>query len=240
LYELSRNAGCDLFAIVSTPAVSKPSNLEVSSLRLAELHLQHEGPNTSVSRAIVRVPNLLDHPGSPVQLIQAQLDEGTKVRLNHPDEARYFLSASSAAALVLLAACSSLTGPKGGCALYAPALGDPVQIVDLARLIMKDYGLDPDAEAEIEFASSGAEGNWQDEISIDERCATRLADGTVWKVESPGPFSRSEVLEHIEEFRLLVEREDREGAVRRVDELLREAEERASTTSKTVLTGLTG
>lgn len=125
------------FVLVSTDKAVRPTNIMGSSKRLAELVLQglsHQEHSTRFS--IVRFGNVLGSSGSVVPLFKKQISSGGPLTVTHPDITRYFMTIPEAAQLVIQAGSMGIGGE-----VYVLDMGEPVQIVELAKKMINLMGL---------------------------------------------------------------------------------------------------
>lgn len=154
LADAAERCAVEQFVLISTDKAVRPSSLMGASKRVAELLLQARAaqPQARTVFAIVRFGNVVDSSGSAVQLFRRQIESGGPVTVTHPDMVRYFISIPEAAALVIQAGAMA----KGG-EIFALEMGEPVRIVDLAKLMIQLSGKqlrddqNPDGEVEIMF-----------------------------------------------------------------------------------------
>tara|TARA_B100000609_G_C16895350_1_gene271787 strand:- start:41 stop:565 length:525 start_codon:yes stop_codon:yes gene_type:complete len=85
---------------------------------------------------MVRFGNVLNSSGSVIPLFRKQIKLREDVTITHPDVIRYFMTIKEAAQLVIQS--SSLA--RGG-DVFLLDMGDPVQILDLAKQMIKLSGL---------------------------------------------------------------------------------------------------
>jgi FlaA1/EpsC-like NDP-sugar epimerase len=94
----------------------------------------------------VRFGNVLGSRGSVLRTFQGQVERRQAVTVTHPDMVRYFMLTSEAVQLVLQA---SAVGAGGQ--VFVLDMGRPVKILDLARDVIRFYGLEPDVDIPIVY-----------------------------------------------------------------------------------------
>jgi FlaA1/EpsC-like NDP-sugar epimerase len=147
------DCGVKRFVLVSTDKAVRPASIMGASKRVAEMLVRARaaegGPATF---SIVRFGNVLDSSGSVVPRFRRQIEAGGPVTVTHPDAARYFICIPEAAALVIQAGAMAQGGE-----VFALDMGEPVRILDLAKLMINLSGLklrdqtNPTGDIEIVF-----------------------------------------------------------------------------------------
>jgi UDP-N-acetylglucosamine 4,6-dehydratase len=160
-------AGVDNFVLISTDKAVRPTNVMGSTKRLAELVLQAlsvearprlwraENDEPAINRTrftMVRFGNVLGSSGSVIPLFREQIRQGGPITVTHPEINRYFMTIPEAAQLVIQAGAMGEGGD-----VFVLDMGEPVNIVDLARKMIMLSGLsvrdesNPTGDVEIVF-----------------------------------------------------------------------------------------
>ena len=132
-------AGVEHFIHVSTDKSVRPTSVMGASKRLAELICQaHANVQRRTNFSIVRFGNVLGSSGSVIPRFRDQIERGGPVTVTHPEVMRYFMSITEAAQLVIQAGALS----KGG-DVFVLDMGKPVNILELAKSMIRLHGLSP-------------------------------------------------------------------------------------------------
>ncbi len=142
--ECARKLAVERVVLISTDKAVRPTNIMGASKRLAELVLQAEAAEPSVTTVftMVRFGNVLDSSGSVVRRFRKQIQSGGPVTVTHPDVTRYFMSIPEAAELVIQAGAMATGGE-----VFVLHMGEPVKIDSLARLMVHLSGLEVRSES---------------------------------------------------------------------------------------------
>lgn len=134
--------------LVSTDKAVNPTSIMGASKRLAERVVQAMAKSyPSTEYVAVRFGNVLGSSGSVVPLFTSQIARGGPITVTHPEIVRYFMTIPEAAQLVVQAGRLGQSGQ-----IYVLDMGEPVKIVELARLLIRLSGR---TEAEIPIAYTG-------------------------------------------------------------------------------------
>jgi FlaA1/EpsC-like NDP-sugar epimerase len=146
--DAARAVGCETFVLISTDKAVDPSSVMGASKRVAEMLLR-DGDSAGTRALAVRFGNVLGSRGSVLRTFQAQVEARQPVTVTHADMERYFMVTAEAVQLVLQA---SVIGQAGQVVVLD--MGEPIRIVDLARDVIRFYGLEPDVDVPIVFTGT--------------------------------------------------------------------------------------
>lgn len=146
---LSVKYGVDRFVMVSTDKAVNPTNVMGASKRLAEMYVQglSAEKNHSTRFITTRFGNVLGSNGSVILRFKDQIEKGGPVTVTHPNITRYFMTIPEACQLVLEA------GSMGnGGEVFVFDMGSPVKIADLAKKMIRLYGMIPNIDINITYS----------------------------------------------------------------------------------------
>jgi FlaA1/EpsC-like NDP-sugar epimerase len=163
---LAGENGVERFVLISTDKAVAPSSAMGASKRLAEFIVRDEARRSKTRFTVVRFGNVLGSAGSVVPLFKAQIAAGGPVTVTHPEVTRYLMTIREAVGLVLLA---GLNQPADLCILE---MGDPIRILDLARLMITMAGRVPESEIPIVFTGMRPGEKLFEELMTPEEAVT--------------------------------------------------------------------
>jgi UDP-N-acetylglucosamine 4,6-dehydratase len=214
--EAALETGIETFVLISTDKAVNSTNVMGATKRLAELVLQSMQTQTTQTRfCMVRFGNVLGSSGSVVPLFQEQIQRGGPVTVTHRDVRRYFMTITEAAQLVLQAGSMGTGGD-----VFVLDMGNPVQIDDLARRMIKLAGLsvrdgdNPDGDIEIQYSGLRPGEKLYEELLIGSN-VTGTGHPMIMRAIEPSP-SWDDVKQLLAELSIAVNRID----CRRVMEVL--------------------
>jgi FlaA1/EpsC-like NDP-sugar epimerase len=136
--------GVRRFVLISTDKAVRPQSVMGASKWFAEQIVR--SVDGGCVFCAVRFGNVLGSRGSAIPTFLRQIALGGPVTVTHADMARYFMSIREAVLLVLQAAALS----EGG-EVFTLDMGDPVNILELARRLIRFSGRVPGRDIPIEF-----------------------------------------------------------------------------------------
>ena len=147
--DLSIQHNVERFVMISTDKAVNPTNVMGASKRMAEMYVQalSNQPNLFTKFITTRFGNVLGSNGSVIIRFKEQIEKGGPVTVTHPNITRYFMTIPEACQLVLEA------GSMGnGGEIFVFDMGKPVAIADLARKMIRLYGLIPNIDINITYS----------------------------------------------------------------------------------------
>jgi FlaA1/EpsC-like NDP-sugar epimerase len=134
------------FVLMSTDKAVNPSSVMGATKRVAEMIVRNCAIHPHTRCVAVRFGNVLGSRGSVLQTFKAQIEQRQPITITHPGMRRYFMITSEAVQLVLQAGVLG----HGGEVLVLD-MGAPIEIVELARDLVRFYGLEPERDVPIVY-----------------------------------------------------------------------------------------
>ncbi|MEO6454353.1 MAG: nucleoside-diphosphate sugar epimerase/dehydratase [Ginsengibacter sp.] len=167
IVDLSVKYAVQRFIMISTDKAVNPTNIMGASKRLAEIYVQSihqrlesdyfliknedqtltlKPSKNSIKFITTRFGNVLGSNGSVITRFKEQIEKGGPVTVTHPKITRFFMTIPEACQLVLEAGSMG----KGG-EIFVFDMGEPVPIVELAKKMIRLYGLTPEIDVRIKY-----------------------------------------------------------------------------------------
>jgi FlaA1/EpsC-like NDP-sugar epimerase len=137
-------AGVERFVFISSDKAADPTGVMGASKRVVELFLNEFEKANDCSYITVRFGNVIGSRGSVVPLFLRQIARGGPVTVSDAEATRFFMTVREAASLVIR---SSIIGNGGE--IFILDMGEPVNILEMARDIIMLTGHEPDSEIPI-------------------------------------------------------------------------------------------
>ena len=137
LLELSRQFGVKHFINISSDKAADPISVLGYSKRLSERLTARTDILADGNFVSVRFGNVLDSRGSVLTAFHEQIMSGRPLTVTHPEISRYFMTAKEAVELVIQAGAIGTGGE-----VLVLDMGEPVRIVDVARRLAAQAGVE--------------------------------------------------------------------------------------------------
>jgi FlaA1/EpsC-like NDP-sugar epimerase len=137
------------FVMISTDKAVNPTNVMGASKRMAEIYVQGLSNEKNIVTKFIttRFGNVLGSNGSVINRFKDQIEKGGPLTVTHPNITRYFMTIPEACQLVLEA------GSMGnGGEIFVFDMGQPVAIAELAKKMIRLYGMIPNIDINITYS----------------------------------------------------------------------------------------
>ena len=149
LCRTSAEFGVEKFLLISTDKAVEPSSIMGATKRIAEAVLTYYNKLTNKTKfAAVRFGNVLGSRGSVIPIFKEQIKNREQLTITHPEMERFLMSIDEAALLILFSL--SIIGSTGF-DLFFLEMGKKIKILDIANIMIKFYGLEPDKDVKITY-----------------------------------------------------------------------------------------
>lgn len=199
LIRLAREYDVAKVVLISTDKAVNPTSIMGATKRVAELMLQCHG-DARTKMISVRFGNVLESNGSVIPIFKRQIAAGGPVTVTHPEVSRYFMSIPEAVQLVMTAGAIGQGGE-----IFLLDMGEPVKILDLAKHMIREAGLEPERDIEIRFTGLRHGEKLHEELYWVGEGIVPTENKKIMMLKPSGGHDWSKVMANVERLRSAVE-----------------------------------
>ncbi len=148
----------------SSTKAFRPVSVMGSTKRLGEIIVAAAAKSAGQAFFTVRLSNVLESSGGVHALFRRQIESGGPVTVTHPDAERIFVTAAETVGLLLDVL---VMRPQGD--ILALAAGETTKIAELARRLVRSYGLQVGRDIDIEYIGLRSGERLVEETTYDGR-----------------------------------------------------------------------
>jgi len=212
LIEAAKKHGCERFAFISTDKAVKPTSIMGFSKQLGEKTIKLAASKSDVTKFMaVRFGNVLGSNGSVIPKFKRQIKSGEAVTVTHPDITRYFMTIHEAVYLVIQA-----TAMGEGGEIFVLNMGEPVKIIDLARSMIRLFGLEPEKEVPIKITGLRPGEKLYEELFAEEETVNTTRHPKIFQVLDD--FNEAQAQKFLDKLEVLVKSQDKHELMRFLNE----------------------
>lgn len=146
LADMAHQYGVEKFVMISTDKAVNPTNIMGATKRISEVYIQALNEKSQTSFITTRFGNVLGSNGSVIPRFRKQIESGGPITVTHPQITRFFMTIPESCQLVIEAGAMG----KGG-EIFIFDMGESVKIIDLAKKMIRLYGLKLGKDIQINF-----------------------------------------------------------------------------------------
>jgi len=218
--EVSVKYKVEKFIFVSTDKAINPISVMGATKKVGEMICQAlnnpppkfgEGRTKFIS---VRFGNVLNSRGSVIPIFREQIKKGGPIEITHQDMKRYFMTAPEACLLVMQAGAIGQGGE-----VFVLDMGEPINILDLAKEMIKLSGLEPDKDIPIVFTQPRPGEKFFEEILTAKEQTLTTKNQKIF-ITKLFDFDRDKLNSGLRKIKEGVEKSDKEKIVKTLKEII--------------------
>lgn len=207
MIEAANRHNAERFVFVSTDKAVKPTSMMGLSKQLCELAIKVASSNTDNTKFMaVRFGNVLGSNGSVIPKFKRQIANREPVTVTHPDITRYFMTIHEAVHLVIQA-----TPMGNGGEIFVLNMGEPILIADLAKSMIRLFGLEPDKDIPIIYTGLRPGEKLYEELFAEDEVVNKTGHPKIFEVL--GDHDKMAGAAFLNELETAIKRGDKHGLV---------------------------
>ena len=203
---------CERFVMISTDKAVNPTNIMGATKQFAEKIVNSFSCSSSTLFSVVRFGNVLGSNGSVIPIFKHQIEHGGPVTVTHKEVIRYFMTIPEAACLVIEAVSMS----KGG-ETFVLNMGEPVQLYELAKKMIRFYGYTPGEDIMIEITGLRQGEKLYEELLMSDETLKKTYNSNVL-ISDQKTTGHEEIMKKLESVKALAH----EGSTAQIKAFLKE------------------
>ncbi len=202
--DMAEKYGAGKFILISTDKAVNPTNIMGASKRMCEMIVQCR-TDSKTSFAAVRFGNVLGSNGSVIPLFKKQIAAGGPVTITDKRIIRYFMTIPEASQLVMQAGAMAKRGE-----LFVLDMGNPVQIYELAKNMIKLSGFTPEVDIQIKEVGLRPGEKLYEELLMKSETMSTTPNKMIF-IEKDTPLSRSQIEQKLVLLKQAIADDERNG-----------------------------
>lgn len=185
--------GVKKMVLVSTDKAVRPTNVMGATKRFAETIIQYFADKSKTTAyAAVRFGNVLGSNGSVIPLFEKQIKEGGPITITDKNIIRYFMTIPEAVSLILKCGLFASGGE-----IFILDMGKPVKIIDLAEKMIRQLGLVPYKDIQIEEIGLRPGEKLYEELLLDKEKQAKTENEKIYVEQKEKIFPIEEEISEI-------------------------------------------
>lgn len=185
--------GVKKMVLVSTDKAVRPTNVMGATKRFAETIIQYFAEKSKTTAyAAVRFGNVLGSNGSVIPLFEKQIKEGGPITITDKNIIRYFMTIPEAVSLILQCGLFATGGE-----IFILDMGKPVKIIDLAEKMIRQLGLVPYKDIQIEEIGLRPGEKLYEELLLDKEKQAKTENEKIYVEQKEKIFPIEEEISEI-------------------------------------------
>ena len=214
LTQISLKCGVEKFIFISTDKAVNPTSVMGATKRIGEMICQIFNQTGETRFTSVRFGNVLGSRGSVIPIFKEKIKKRETIEITHSEMKRYFMTTPEACLLVLQAGAMSQGGE-----VFVLDMGDPINIMDLAKELIKLSGLEPDKDVPIVFTEPRPGEKFFEELLTAEEGIAATINQKIFMAKIIN-IDEKRIFSGIEEFKKIAYNGKKEDTINKLKEII--------------------